>query len=179
MLLHALRVITEFMDKARQRNLTIDIINLRWFASPYSLDYFEAFVRDAQQRINNQTIWLTEFGMDRDYGNETAVLGFMRKATVLLEFQSGFPRYAWFGSYPNNLLNADSSGLSERGDVWDRFRGVRYLYYDYKARRSMGSAALERPADIATPEELAAYKNQQLAKAFDEDWLRKIRGDSG
>lgn len=86
--------LTEFMDKARQRNLTIDIINIHWFGSPDSIDYFEAYIRDAKQRFNNQTIWLTEYGMDRDYGNETAVLEFMRQSYLFLELQSGIPRYA-------------------------------------------------------------------------------------
>lgn len=63
--------------------------------------------------------------------------------------------------------------------MWDKFSGVRYLYYDYKARRSLGSAALERPAGLATLEELAAYKNQQLEEAMGDDWLRKVRGESG
>lgn len=169
--------LTEFLDKAAQRNLTVDIINLHWYASPYSIDYFMAYMKDAEQRFPGRTIWLTEYGMDALYSNESAVIDFMKRSTIFLNLQAQFEKYAWFGNFPSNLLNTDGSALSDLGLVWQSFSGERYLWFDRREVENDGP--VERPAGLATPEELAAFKNQQLRQDLGDEWLRQVRGESG
>ena len=47
----------------------------------------------------NRPIYLTEFGMDSIYYNETDVGTFLKNATTWLDAQSYVVRYAWFGDF--------------------------------------------------------------------------------
>jgi hypothetical protein len=92
------------------------------------MQYFIDYVTDAHQRWPNYPIWITEYGMDNTNYQEAAVLQFIRNTTTWCDAQPWIERYAWFGTYPNNLINAQSNGLSQRGQPWNGYVNQSYVY---------------------------------------------------
>jgi hypothetical protein len=114
------------------RNLTVDFINLHWYASPYNIDYFIDYVTGAYNvtGAGKYPVWVTEFGMDSPDYDQATVVAFMENATRWMDQQSWIERYAWFGNFPSTggetdmLLNADGSGRGPLGNVWYSYNGT-------------------------------------------------------
>lgn len=60
----------------------------------------------------NLPLWLTEF---QCYGTEAQQIAFMGSVLPWLDAQSYVQRYAYFGVFPNFLVNAAGNGLSALG----------------------------------------------------------------
>ncbi|KAK7905814.1 hypothetical protein LTR67_000538 [Exophiala xenobiotica] len=114
------------------RNLTVDFINLHWYASPYNIDYFIDYVTGAYNvtGAGKYPVWVTEFGMDSPNYDQATVVAFMENATRWMDQQSWIERYAWFGNFPSTagetdmLLNADGSARGPLGNVWYSYNGT-------------------------------------------------------
>jgi hypothetical protein len=148
-----LTYLAQFLGNASQANanLTLDFINIHWYASPYNIAYFESYLQQAynlsQQYSPNITssfvntrqggilpIWVTEFGMDQNFYDLNTTVQFLQNATTFMDGTSWVERYAWFGNFPggftqfntvatNMLLNVDGSGRSGLGDAYYSYRG--------------------------------------------------------
>ena len=149
-----LTYLSQFLGNASRQNanLTVDFINIHWYASPYNIAYFESYL---QQALNlsilyspNITssfvptssggvlpIWITEFGMDQNFYDLNTTVQFLKNASSFMDSQSWVERYAWFGDFPegytqyntvatNMLLNVDGSGRSVLGDAYYGYNGT-------------------------------------------------------
>jgi hypothetical protein len=149
-----LTYLQQFLGNAsrQNQNLTLDFINIHWYASPYNIEYFKSFLLGAlnisltyspniTSRFTNTAaggilpIWITEFGMDQNFYDINTNVQFLKNASLWMDEQSWVERYAWFGNFPqgpgmyggsatDKLLNFDGSGRSVLGDVWYGYNGT-------------------------------------------------------
>ena len=90
------------------------------------MQYFMDYMAQAQKTAAaagypNRPVWITEYGMDNSNYPEAAVLQFLRNTTYWVDIQpnSFIAKTCWFGNFANNLLNANATGRSTRGDIWN------------------------------------------------------------
>lgn len=76
--------------------------------------WFQGNVTEAYNTLN-LPVWITEFEC---YGSEEQQIGFLQKVLPWLDEQSYVERYAYFGTFPEYLINADGTGLSELGQTY-------------------------------------------------------------
>ncbi|KIW11897.1 hypothetical protein PV08_09170 [Exophiala spinifera] len=71
--------LARFLGNATLMNLTVDFINIHWYASPYNIQYFMDHVTTAYN-VTGQAkypVWVTEFGMDRGDYDQNVVVEFV------------------------------------------------------------------------------------------------------
>jgi hypothetical protein len=127
-----LAYLSAFLGNASARGLTIDFLNIHWYASPYNIQYFKDYVTQAYDVTGGARypVWITEFGMDRSDYPAAVVQDFLRNASRWCDDTPWVERYAWFGNFRGEngathmLLNADGSGLSPLGRIWNTFNGT-------------------------------------------------------
>ncbi|EXJ84642.1 hypothetical protein A1O3_05312 [Capronia epimyces CBS 606.96] len=126
-----LSYLSQFLGNATQLNLTVDFVNLHWYASPYNIQYFMDYLTQAytQTGQSRYPVWVSEFGMDRSDYPVADVVAFLKAASAWMDLQPWVARYAWFGNFASGvgtefLLNADGSGRSGLGDVWYGYNGT-------------------------------------------------------
>ena len=122
---YSIQWLTQFMGNATspQYNYTIDAINVHWYASPYNFIYFKEYMTLAHSIAPDKPLWVTEYGFDKVYFDENLNIEFLKNTTGWVDAQPWIEKVAWFGYYKNNLLDANATGLTLRGQV----------YGDYKA----------------------------------------------
>ncbi len=91
------------------------------------MQYFIDYMTNASVIANGRPIWITEYGMDNSY-YEPHVQQFMKNSTYWCDRQPFIERYAWFGNYPNNLLDPAGTALGPRGVIWNSYVGSNYVY---------------------------------------------------
>ncbi|KAJ9631122.1 hypothetical protein H2204_008344 [Knufia peltigerae] len=122
----------QFLGNVTALNLTVDFINLHWYASPYNIEYFMDYITMAYNTTGGgrYPVWVTEFGMDNGNYDQSVVVEFMKNATNWMDQQPWIERYAWFGNFPSAngvtdmLLNADGSARGPLGNVWYTYNGT-------------------------------------------------------
>jgi hypothetical protein len=147
-----LTYLSQFLGNASQLGLTVDFINIHWYASPYNIDYFEEYLQQAynlsamysptlKSAFHNTSageilpIWVTEFGMDQNFYDLATTVQFLKNASLFMDKATWVERYAWFGVYPagytqfntpatDKLLNVDGSARSVLGDAYYSFNGT-------------------------------------------------------
>lgn len=97
----------------------VDFINIHWYSNPYAFTYLQYQVEQAYQVGGGRPIWITEFGMDS--GTEAQIQAFMKQAVAWLDTVPYVVRYAWFGNFPNYLLNPSGTGLSAQGVIYNNY----------------------------------------------------------
>lgn len=73
--------------------------------------WFQGNVTDAWNTLK-KPIWVTEFEC---YGSENQQIAFLQQVLPWLDAQSYVQRYAYFGTFPEYLINATENGLSALG----------------------------------------------------------------
>ena len=107
--------------------------------------------------------------MDQTY-QEPAVQQFMRNTTYWCDQQNFIERYAWFGNYPNNLLNSAGTALSPRGVIWNSYRGSNYVY-GFSGRVA---ASVAEAKEVTGPSAEEVEEAQEMRKDGDEsEWARE------
>lgn len=76
--------------------------------------WFQGNVTNAYNTLN-LPIWITEF---QCYGSEAQQITFLQKVLPWLDAQSYVSRYAYFGTFPDFLINHDGTGLSALGTTY-------------------------------------------------------------
>ena len=117
-----LTYLSYFLGNCTLLNCTIDFIPIHWYASPYNFAYLQSYVEQAYEVGGGRPIWVTEFGMDQTY-NDADVLAFMMNATTFFDQTAYVERVAWFGDFAGLLLNANGTGLSADGVVFNNYTG--------------------------------------------------------
>ena len=183
----------QFLGNATQNCLTVDFVNIHWYASPYNMQYFIDYMNNASIIAQGRPIWITEYGMDYNGGNsyaETAVQAFVKNTTYYCDQQPStfIYRYAWFGNYQNNLLNSAATALSPRGLLWDNYTGG-YVYSFNKRGESTGLWSREEEEEAsswldASPEEIddpvrGKWNWKDAGGHIDPDWISFVRGEMG
>ena len=74
-------------------------------------DWFKTNVTNAWQTLR-LPIWITEF---QCYGSEQQQITFLQNVMPWMDSQDYVARYAYFGTFPQYLLNSDGSALSNLG----------------------------------------------------------------
>jgi hypothetical protein len=174
----------QFLGNATALNLTVDIINLHWYASPYNQQYFQDYMTEKYNLFGQRPIWITEYGMDQPY-QEAAILQFLRNTTYWVDQQPWVEKTCWFGNYNNNLLTSDGTALSARGQVWNSYKGTNYVYgfskrdgtADGEGDLDGGGGEIDRPEGLATVENTAAFKNLQMEASVGKEWMQVIWGE--
>lgn len=77
-------------------------------------DWFITNITNAHDTLN-LPIWITEF---QCYGTDEQQAQFLRTVLPWLDSQGYVERYAYFGAFPNFLLNVDGSALSLAGQAY-------------------------------------------------------------
>ncbi|OAP64872.1 hypothetical protein AYL99_00844 [Fonsecaea erecta] len=136
-----LTYLAQFLGNATQLNLTIDFLNIHWYASPYNIDYFESYLVQAYNLSLTYfptapiPVWVTEFGMDQNNYDQATIVQFLKNASRWMDDQLWVERYSWFGNFAGGytssgapttdmLLNVDGSGLGVLGEVWYTYNGT-------------------------------------------------------
>lgn len=73
--------------------------------------WFQGNVTNAHQAFN-LPVWITEF---QCYGTEAQQIAFLKEVLPWMDEQDYVQRYAYFGAFPNDLVNAAGTGLSDLG----------------------------------------------------------------
>lgn len=76
--------------------------------------WFRGNVSDAHQALG-LPVWVTEFEC---YGSEEQQIGFLKKVLPWMDAQEYVARYAYFGAFPDFLVNHDGTGLSDLGKTY-------------------------------------------------------------
>ena len=93
----------------------------------------------------------------------------MKNTTYWCDQQPFIERYAWFGNYPNNLLNSAGTALSARGQIWNSYVGTNYVY-GFPARVA---ASVEEAKVVKRPEAEEMDEAKTLGKDGDaSEWAR-------
>lgn len=116
---------------------TVDFVPIHWYSSVYAFQYFQSYVNESHQAalaggVPGGKIWVTEFGMDSEYGtdsqyyNNTLIEEFIMEAVSWLDEQDYVERYAWFGDYEatssfSGLANYEGTGLSANGVLFNNY----------------------------------------------------------
>lgn len=76
--------------------------------------WFQSNVTDAYNTLR-LPIWVTEF---QCYGTETQQIKFLQSVLPWMDAQSFVDRYAYFGTFPEMLINEHGTGLSAMGTAY-------------------------------------------------------------
>jgi hypothetical protein len=76
--------------------------------------WFQGNVTDAYNTLH-LPIWITEF---QCYGTEAEQIAFLQKVLPWMDEQSYVARYAYFGTFPDYLVNHSGTGLSALGTAY-------------------------------------------------------------
>jgi hypothetical protein len=95
---------------------TIDFVNIHWYDSASSVDYFKAHVEQAYTMGGNRPVWITEFAGSGTIDEQNT---FLETVLPWLDAQPYVERYAYFMVEEGSLLSAD--GLSLIGSTFADF----------------------------------------------------------
>lgn len=98
----------------------IDFINLHWYNNMYAYQYFKTYMTAAHNRFPNYPIYITEFGDDSNSG-DAQTQEFLRQVIPWLDATPWIERYSWFGNFPGFLINANGTGMSAYGSVYNSY----------------------------------------------------------
>ena len=98
-------------------NCKIDFIPIHWYGDAANSSDFESHVRQAYRVGGHRPIWVTEFGITSGTAAQTET--FLKTAMQWLASSEMVERYAWYMDKPGNLINANGTGLSELGRIYN------------------------------------------------------------
>ncbi|KAF2768304.1 hypothetical protein EJ03DRAFT_250824, partial [Teratosphaeria nubilosa] len=101
---------------------TIDFINLHWYANVYAFTYLQSHIETAHKMFPDYPIYVTEVGNDNSGGvtaTDAQLLSFMEQIFPWLDAVPYVHRYAWFFDAPGNTIDADGTGLSDLGVIYN------------------------------------------------------------
>lgn len=99
---------------------TVDFINIHWYNNVYAFSYLQYYVQQAYKMFG-LPIWITEFGIDGSGGTDAQYQAFLQQALPWLDAVPYVERYAWFLDAPGYLINANGSGLSAQGMIYNSY----------------------------------------------------------
>lgn len=99
---------------------TFDFINIHWYNNVYAFGYLQYYVEQAYKQFG-LPIWITEFGIDGSGGTDAQYQAFLQQALPWLDAVPYVERYAWFLDAPGYLINANGSGLSAQGMIYNSY----------------------------------------------------------
>ncbi|GAA6039787.1 hypothetical protein JCM8097_004221 [Rhodosporidiobolus ruineniae] len=92
----------------------IEAVALHWYDAAWNTGYFTNYLIDAHNAFPDKKIWLTEFAGS---GTSEEQQTFLRTVIPWMEEQDWIERYAGFGDFAGNYVNADGS-LTALGQVY-------------------------------------------------------------
>ena len=102
-------------------NCTFDFIPIHWYGDAGDVSGFEAYVTQAYSVAGGKKpLWITEYGTTS--GTAAQTYAFLQQTMAWMDSGPGkamVERYAWFMDAPGNLINANGSGLSDLGTLYN------------------------------------------------------------
>ncbi|GAA6039759.1 hypothetical protein JCM8097_004207 [Rhodosporidiobolus ruineniae] len=92
----------------------IDAVALHWYDAAWNTGYFTNYLTEAHNMFPDKKIWLTEFAGS---GTSAEQQTFLKTVIPWMESQTWLERYAGFGDFVGNYVNADGS-LTPLGQVY-------------------------------------------------------------
>lgn len=95
----------------------IDFVPVHWYGDAGNSSGFEWYVQQAYAAGGNRPLWITEFGTTSGSAEETE--GFLSSVSQWMDGQAMVERYAWFMDSAGNEINANGTGLSALGSLYN------------------------------------------------------------
>ena len=95
----------------------IDFVPIHWYGDAGGSSDFEHHVREAYRVAGGRPLWVTEFGTTSGSAEQT--LDFLETVMRWMDGSHMVERYAWFMDKVGNEINANGTGLSELGRVYN------------------------------------------------------------
>ena len=93
---------------------TIDFVPIHWYGDGGDVSGFESYVGQAYTAGGGRPLWVTEVGV-----TSGSAADFVNGVKGFLDGDARVARWAWFMDAPGNLINANGSGLSPLGVVYN------------------------------------------------------------
>lgn len=101
-------------------NCTVDFVPVHWYGDPGDVAGFQNHVTQAYAAAGGRSLWITEFGTQSGTASQT--YQFLTSVMAWMDGGSGkgmVERYAWFMDAAGNLINANGTGLSDLGTLYN------------------------------------------------------------
>ena len=108
--------LSKFLDQCT--GCHIDFIPIHWYGDASNTSAFERYVTQASKVAGKRPLWITEFGDSS--GKPEATRRFLEETIAWLDENERVERYTWFWVAPGSLINANGTGLSELGEIYNR-----------------------------------------------------------
>ncbi|KAL6714218.1 hypothetical protein ACLMJK_008713 [Lecanora helva] len=108
-----------FLKKFLQQcpDCQVDFIAIHWYGDAANSSDFENHVRQAYRVGGRRPIWVTEFGTTSGTAAQTET--FLKTTMKWMASSPMVERFAWFMDKPGNLINANGTGLSDLGRIYN------------------------------------------------------------
>ncbi|KAL9125504.1 MAG: hypothetical protein Q9217_005306 [Psora testacea] len=95
----------------------IDFVPIHWYGDAGNSSAFERYVTQASTVAGGRPLWITEFGTTG--GTAEQKERFLKNVMAWMDGTNLVEKYAWFMDAPGNLINANGTGLSALGRVYN------------------------------------------------------------
>ena len=95
----------------------IDFVPIHWYGDASQITDFENYIGTAYAAGGNRPLWVTEFGTTSGTAAQTQT--FLQSVQAWMDGSGMVAKYAWFMDQPGNLINANGSGMSPQGVMYN------------------------------------------------------------
>ena len=95
----------------------IDFVPVHWYGDAGNSSGFEWYIGQAYAVAGNRPLWVTEFGTTSGTAEQSQA--FLQTVMVWMDASPMVERYAWFMDSVGNEINANGTGLSELGSMYN------------------------------------------------------------
>ena len=95
----------------------IDFIPIHWYGDASQVSDYQSYIIQAYAVGGNRPIWVTEFGTTS--GTAAQTQSFLQSVQGWMDGSGMVAKYAWFMDMPGNLINANGTGISPLGSVYN------------------------------------------------------------
>jgi hypothetical protein len=86
----------------------IDFFPVHWYDPTGNMDSLKQHLSQTHKLAKGKDVWLSEFGLGGGGGSQDAQVAFLKQALPYLDQTPYLERYAYFGVFPNSLLNGNT-----------------------------------------------------------------------
>lgn len=95
----------------------IDFVPIHWYGDASNSSGFEWYVGQAYAAAGNKPLWVTEFGTTSGTADETQ--SFLQTVMTWMDGSEMVEKYAWFMDEAGNEINANGTGMSALGSMYN------------------------------------------------------------
>ena len=95
----------------------IDFVPVHWYGDAGNSSGFEWYIGQAYAAAGNRPLWVTEFGTTSGTTEQTQ--NFLQNVMQFMDGSSMVEKYSWFMDAAGNLINANGTGMSPLGSMYN------------------------------------------------------------